>query len=295
MGEHTGIEWADATINLWWGCTKVSPACTHCYAETLAARFGQAWGPGAERVRKRGAQALALKLNRRAERTGERLRVFALSMGDWLDDEVPAGWLADLLNLVRVTPALTWMLLTKRPQLWRARLEAALAVALEGEEGLGTFVGDWLDGRAPANVWAGATIEDQARCDERLPELLAIPAAVRFASCEPLLGPVLIERDVLEAGELRWIIGGGESGRGARPTHPAWACSLRDQAKEYGAAFFWKQWGEFVVPAQAPPGVDVTHFSLERRSVDEDVVFVRVGKKEAGRLLDGREWSEVPA
>ncbi len=291
MSEHSSIEWCDATVNFWWGCTKVSPGCAHCYADTLAHRFGKdIWGAGKPREDHRaGAARLARKLDRKAGAAGRRLRVFSASMSDWLDDEVPADWLGDMLRVIAETPHLDWLLLTKRPQNWRGRLEAAASC-------VGSWVPEnWLAGNPPANVWVGTTVEDQTRADERIPRLLEIPARVRFLSCEPLLGPVVphLARNIdpecddcrgtgfySDAGpgrggseyhscecrgreRIHWVIAGGESGPGARAMHPDWARSLRDQCRAARVAFFFKQWGG-------------------------------ANKKATGRLLDGREWNEMP-
>jgi protein gp37 len=277
MAETTKIEWADATVNPWWGCTKVSPACRGCYAESLAHRWGKdVWGPGKPREDHRvGAAKLARKLERQAVAEGRRLRVFCASMADWLDDEVPAEWLADLLALIAQTPHLDWLLLSKRPHLWRDRLGDAVMFAESRAMGSGLMAYRWIEGEPPENVWVGTTVEDQQRADERIPALLAIPARVRFLSMEPLLGPVDISRFVSSrmwpAERLHWVITGGESGRNARPSHPDWFRDLRDQAQAAGVAFHFKQWGE--------------HNEFGRR----------IGKAEAGRVLDGRTWDEVPA
>jgi protein gp37 len=141
--------------------------------------------------------------------------------------------------------------------------------------GSGLMAYRWIEGEPPENVWVGTTVEDQQRADERIPALLAIPARVRFLSMEPLLGPVDISRFVSSrmwpAERLHWVITGGESGRNARPSHPDWFRDLRDQAQAAGVAFHFKQWGE--------------HNEFGRR----------IGKAEAGRVLDGRTWDEVPA
>ena len=318
MGETTKIEWCDATVSLWWGCTKVSPACANCYAETWARRWGKRlWGPGAPRERKVGAEALARKLNRQAEREGRRLRVFSASMSDWLDPEVPAEWLADLLALIGRTPHLDWLLLTKRPGLWRSRLGAVMNLmpsSLKAAQVYLKVARSWLDGEAPANVWVGTTVEDQRRADERIPALLQIPARIRFLSCEPLLGPLDLaglaggndylgdhyDRD--EEG-IDWIIAGGESGRGARPSHPDWIRSLRDQAASAGVAFFFKQWGEWAPEGQGAyvdwhPGLDDDDprwTTVEARDrLSTYALCYRAGKAAAGRLLDGRAWDELP-
>jgi protein gp37 len=346
MGETTKIEWCDATVNFWHGCTKVSPACANCYALTLSKRWGKdIWGPGKPREDHRaGAAKLARKLERQAVAEGRRLRVFCASMADWLDDEVPADWLADLLCLVAETPHLDWLLLSKRPHLWRERLDAALdacglASQCRCQErcfcDARTVARLWLDGDPPPNVWAGATVEDQERADERIPALLAIPARVRFLSMEPLLGPVDVRRylwpthwhwdakfntpeEALAAGAsaerkrqgivsadarfVDWIIAGGESGSGARPSHPDWFRSLRDQAAAAGVAFHFKQWGEYA-PEGEGPGPDPAWVDLDGKVTADRcpvppapgaVAMQRIGKARAGRLLDGREWSELP-
>jgi protein gp37 len=300
------------------------------------------WGPGRAREDHRaGARKLAMRLERQAAREGRTLRVFCASMADWLDPEVPAEWLADLLALVAETPHLTWMLLTKRPHLWRDRLAAAHVHAtggMEYESAEGSWIERWLGGKPPANVWVGTTVEDQRRADERVPALLDIPARVRFLSCEPLLGPVDLTglngvNDYLgdhydrEEEGIDWIIAGGESGHGARPMHPAWARSLRDQAQAAGVAFHFKQWGEHVpvAPVHPEPGVDVDADGCDidppslldgypesahrcvagdgsLHDIDRDGQppgdawwMARVGKAAAGRELDGRTWDEMPA
>jgi protein gp37 len=252
MGEKTKIEWCDATINLWWGCSKVSLGCLHCYADTFAHRLGKdIWGNGKPREDHReGATKLALKLDKQAKRDGRRLRVFSASMSDWLDMEVPHGWRVDLLNLIEATPHLDWLLLTKRPESWSARMhEAAYAAPLAAR---------WIGGEAPANVWVGTSAEDQQRWDERLPEIEAIPAVVRFVSAEPLLGHI-----AMRGHRPDWLVVGGESGPGARDMEAGWVKDLRDESQAVGTKFFFKQWG----------GVD---------------------KKSAGRELAGRTWDEMP-
>lgn len=282
MGEQTGIEWTDHTFNPWWGCTRVSPACEHCYAETWAARFAVGWGPKAQR--KPASEKTwrePLKWNRTAEREGRRHRVFCASMADVFEDRRDLDALrARLFDLIAVTPHLDWQLLTKRPQ-WVMQMVPE----------------SWLV-RFPRNVWIGTTVEDQRRADERIPHLLMVPAAVHFLSCEPLLGPVdLLARSLRSlprAGNarLRWVICGGESGKGARPMHPDWARSLRDQCAEVGVPFFHKQNGEWA-PAEACDGalrdsVSITHVG------DDGHEFWRIGKKAAGSLLDGVEHKAFP-
>jgi protein gp37 len=307
MSANSKIEWTDHTFNPWRGCTKVSHGCANCYAETLDKRHliekVDHWGKGAPRlVASEASWRDPVKWNRAAGlgkydylHTGVRTRrprVFCASLADWLDDDgVPIEWLARLLALIHATPNLDWLLLTKRPENWRKRMEAVAAICGDAVYGPDPWspAAMWLDGDAPANVWIGTTTEDQTRADERIPELLKIPATVRFLSCEPLLGPVeidwalphgearatiskiesellrniateMLDRDDARA-QIHWVICGGESGPKARPMHPDWARSLRDQCAAASVPFFFKQWG----------------------------------KKAAGRLLDGVEHSAFPA
>lgn len=236
MGADTKIEWTHHTFNPWWGCEKVSPGCAHCYADTFAKRVGQkVWGADAPR-RFFGDKHWAepLKWNRYAEKAGKRRRVFCASMADVFEDRTDLrDARATLFHTIGATPHLDWLLLTKRPENI-ARLWAEATA----------FPPPW------PNVWLGTTVEDQQRADERIPKLLAVPAAVRFLSVEPLLGPVDLRfhlgiaenHDDLRGG-IGWVIVGGESGPGARPMHPAWARSIRDQCRAAGVAFFFKQQG----------------------------------------------------
>lgn len=249
MGENSGIEWTTHTFNPWIGCTAVSPACDHCYAETLATtRLGVGWGPHAERRRtKPSTWNQPLAWNRKAEREGRRDRVFCASLADVFDNQVPEQWRADLWEMIAATPHLDWLLLTKRPQNIGKMLPPA-------------WKGGW------PNVWLGTTVENQAEADRRIPHLLAAPAAKRFLSMEPLLGRVDLNRishgaemwtDALSGlayygpgsapirTRIDWVIAGGESGPKARPSHPDWFRSLRGQCQAAGTAFFFKQWGEW--------------------------------------------------
>lgn len=322
MGETTEISWAHSTFNPWIGCTRVSPGCENCYAERYGARFGVAWGPGRDRRRTASENwKKPLAWNRAAQKSGGPHRVFCASLADWLDPEISPAWLADLLDLIANTQALTWMLLTKRPQLWRERIEAAAKVG-HPDPAFARALRCWLAGEAsPNNVWIGTTTEDQQRADDRIPSLCAIPARVRFLSCEPLLGRIKL--DQLEG--IHWIITGGESGPGARPMHPEWARSLLVQARRAGVAFHHKQNGEFVgCPVYPEPPNDVDEDGCELdpcRWLDEHSGFeecvlgldgcewepevdgqpppgcwymARVGRERAGRLLAGREWDAFP-
>lgn len=233
--ENSKIEWTHHTFNPWIGCAKVSPGCLNCYAETLMdTRYGRVkWGKGQPRARTgQDNWRKPRQWNKAAEGADERPRVFCASLADWLDDEVPIRWLAELLEMVHATPRLDWLLLTKRPENWRRRLEQASECF-----GPGNIVQDWLRGDAPDNVWIGTSAEDQPRWDERIPLLMNIPARVRFVSAEPLLGRI-------HMGEMRpdWLIVGGESGPGARPMEREWAEHLCQQC-DGNTAFHFKQWG----------------------------------------------------
>lgn len=271
MGTETGIEWTHHTFNPWRGCTKVSPGCQHCYAETMSRRnpavLGE-WGPQGQRaIAAESYWRLPHKWNRAAQEAGERRRVFCASLADWLEDhpELDAPR-SRLLMTIQETPHLDWLLLTKRPENWRLLLERSY-----GAGGLFPARTDaWLRGMVPSNVWIGTSVEDQATADERIPLLLDIPARVRFLSCEPLLGPVelgllgTVPKDIsaqytLTHQMIHWIIAGGESGPHARPMHPQWARSLRDQCQQYGVPFFFKQWGEWV------PVTEIADFDWAKR------------------------------
>lgn len=262
--ENSKIQWTDHTFNPWIGCAKVSPGCAHCYAETLMdKRWGKVtWGKGAPRLRTRAEYwKQPLKWNRQAVPVGQnhplypikRPRVFCASLADWLDDEVPIAWLADLLKLIHDTPNLDWLLLTKRPENWSGRLHEAMRKIHDGTD---DFISSWLDGDPPINVWPGVSVESQKYANERIPELIKIPAAIRFLSCEPLLESVCVDAALpgtytadfatKHGSDIHWVICGGESGDGARPFRVDWARSLRNQCAG-ASAFFMKQLGANVV------------------------------------------------
>lgn len=302
MGRETGIGWTHHTFNPWRGCTKVSPGCAHCYAEVLSKRnpkvLGE-WGPGGQRaIAAEVYWDQPLKWDRAAKAAGERRRVFCMSLGDVMEDRPELRpHRARLFALIQKCRNLDWLLLTKRPENFSCFLPWA-------------FAGDAV--RRPGvvwpQIWLGVSVEDQQRADERIPLLLKMPATIRFLSCEPLLGPIDLRRylprrmalselpgSALNDGAtegrtpgIDWVIAGGESGAGARPMHPDWARSLRDQCQAAGVPYFFKQWGEW-----EPIGADkaATHIRIWP---GRDEVSLQIGKKAAGRLLDGREWSEFP-
>lgn len=244
MGEGTGISWATDTVNFWAGCTKVSEACAHCYAERDTARRGFVkWGPGAPRRLVKNARPNALRWNAEAERTGVDRRVFAMSWADWLDHEVAPEWLADFLMLIEETPSLTWLLLSKRLEGWRERLIDACRASPALDQST-TMARRWIEGEPPHNVWLGTTVENQERADERIPLLLDTPARLRFLSMEPLLGRV-DGADILIHGAhgdgIRWVITGGESGAGWRPMDLDHVREIRDACADMAIPFHHKQ------------------------------------------------------
>jgi protein gp37 len=248
---NSKIEWCDHTFNPWVGCTKISPACDHCYAEGWAKRTGGAalWQGERRRTSVQNWRQ-PLKWDRAAASAGVRAKVFCASLADVFDNQVPQEWRTDLWALIRSTPHLDWLLLTKRPQ----NIEKFVPF-------------DWPD-TGYQNVWLGTTVENQAEADRRIPHLLSVPARVRFLSCEPLLGSIefsdvsrrsdaarMLGKPALSG--IHWVIAGGESGPGARPMHPAWARSLRDQCKAASVAFFMKQMGGVRKSAMPPIPQDI--------------------------------------
>jgi protein gp37 len=277
MAEVTKIEWASSTWDPWRGCTKVSPGCKNCYAEALAVRnpavFG-GWGPGAPRVESKSWEQPKAWNRKSAQRrkehehrwdgtlreafkpesippAPERPKVFP-SKCDWLDPEASTFLLGQFLHLIMDTQDLLWLLLTKRPGLFRTRLAEVLADKVNGPKWPAwDFVDGWLNGHAPRNVWIGTSVEDQQRAEERIPSLVEIPAAVRFLSVEPLLEPVNLPYAFFDGGEsfgrfpgVDWVIIGGESGQDARPCHIEWIRSLVQDCRTAGVKCLVKQLGK---------------------------------------------------
>lgn len=349
MADNTKIEWADATVNAVNGCSLVSPGCTNCYAMRLAGtrmknhptragltidtKAGPVWNG---KVRLNEA-ALLQPLSWKRPR-----RIFWNAHGDLFHPNMPYYWIDKVFAVCAMTPQHTHMILTKRSarmrgymtDLMRAARIVPGAIATIPQIGRDVMIAtaDW----PLPNVWLGVSVEDQARSDKRIPDLLATPAAVRFLSCEPLLGPVdltevcnghyfqnpltgrrwhdapegVASANDMAGARINWVIVGGESGPGARPMHPDWVRDLRDQCNDAGVAFHFKQWGEFAPGEIAGEYLDpnkrakgLLYFDgrwrecwseVEGHRDDEPDVY-RVGKKQAGRLLDGVEHSEFPA
>jgi protein gp37 len=367
---ETAIEWTQRTWNPIVGCSLESPGCTNCYAMKMAGRLEAMGVPayqGTTMKAKTGfvwtgkisvQESVMLEPLRRKKPT----TYFVNSMSDLFHPDVPDEVIDRVFAVMALCPQHTFQVLTKRSARMRAYLSG---------EWFGFRIRNAMQELHPQpiiemvsplpNVWLGVSVEDQKRADERIPDLLATPAAVRFLSMEPLLGPVDLESAwhgenaldsecwgdcawcakgypplhncsagrqsdaVLDKGRsgLDWVIAGGESGPGARPMHPDWARSLRDQCAEAGVPFFFKQWGDWrewddgsgipepeevendsetadAIYASAIRPAFISHdgrvFSRRKLPVDEPCRLVeRVGKKRAGRLLDGVEHNGMPS
>jgi len=304
MGK-TAIEWADVVWNPVTGCSQISKGCKNCYAKALHDMRHQAYLEGKKVPTTYLTKFEDVKLH------PERLempyhwkkarRVFVNSMSDLFHPDVPKNFIDNVFAVMALNERHTFMVLTKRPE---RMLE---------------FVSNYPTSNGPIpNIWLGVSVENQKAADERIPLLLQTPAAVRFVSCEPLLGRVDLNvgvcpicggcgetagsywqddgMDTCDAcggsgnavNKIDWVICGGESGIGARVMHPDWARSLRDQCVETGTPFFFKQWGEWLPDDQIDP--------TNRRDpmFETHMTWVRVGKRAAGRVLDGRTWDERP-
>jgi len=362
MSASTKIEWCDSTFNPWMGCTKVSPACDHCYAERDTSRFKTVvWGAGQERKRTSESNwKLPIKWNAEpfyqcecgwrghdASTAGTALtdgmpscpvcdslnlkearrRVFCASLADVFDNEVPGLWRQHLMSLVADTPNLDWLFLTKR-------IGNVPRMLHEASQHDGRLMNADDSYRPQKNLWIGATICNQQEADRDIPKLLQVPAAVRFLSIEPLLGKIDLtwcrgepfndsfgnQRhhafNALASRGIHWIIVGGESGPAARPMHPQWVRDLRDQCAAAGVPFLFKQWGEWVdgnnvsKEAESKIWFDKGRTVSDMRDLDLLRDFtpayppgkpyfgcsyvIRVGKKAAGRLLDGLTHDGYP-
>lgn len=309
---RTSIEWTDVVWNPVRGCSRVSLGCVNCYAERIAARFsdeGQPFQLFADRARSgskwTGNVALIEEKLMEPLRWRDPRRVFVNSMSDLFHEKLSDIAIDRIWEVMLACPQHTFQILTKRAE--------RMMEYLSGE----TAGGRAHHHNPPGWIWLGVSVENQQVAEERIPHLLASPAAVRFLSCEPLLGPIdlrAIPRCLNDnkptqkqidspqglhyvrrgAPGIDWVIVGGESGPGARPVHIDWVRSLRDQCVEAGVSFFFKQWGEYA-PEKcrfcADP--DGPHSSLRDCTCGAEKM-ARVGKKAAGRSLDGDEWSEFP-
>ncbi|AHG24379.1 hypothetical protein PBI_MICHELLEMYBELL_58 [Mycobacterium phage MichelleMyBell] len=342
MSDNTGIEWCDSTWNVVVGCDKVSPGCDHCYAIRTAHRMqanpnpkvsepysgteiGGEWTGRVNLV----ADRLDMPLRWRKPR-----KIFVNAQSDLFHDQVPDEYIAKVFAIMALAPQHTFQVLTKRHGRMRALLRSErFQLQVEAEQ-----YRQRPDGRPTTrdwplrNVWAGVSTENQKWADIRIPALLDTPAAVRFISAEPLLGPIDLLGDTGNPGPaivrtgvqlhpdgpwgpaeydhddqigIDWVIVGGESGPGARPMHPDWARTLRDQCTVAGVPFLFKQWGAFRPIDHGCIECATLYVEREtgRTATDDDMWNVtgghwwgveRVGKKRAGRELDGRTWDEYP-
>lgn len=303
--DGTGISWADMTFNPWIGCQKVGPPCDNCYAEDLFGTEGSrlkrvVWGPEGERLMTSPANWLKpLRWQKIAMAADWYFDVFSASLADWADNKAPAGAREQLAIVIRRTPNLRWMLLTKRI----GNVEAMLLEMFP--EGV------------PPNVALGITVALQGEADRDIPRAIAAKKKLGirrlFLSMEPLLGLVQLKPEWLEHIDL--VIVGGESGEKARPMHPKWAESLLEQCLAAGVRFHFKQWGEFRSWVPGDGSVEIRHVFAEDGLWGDQPAYVRVpdethslgyrikvradtrpvsrvGTKKAGRILAGREWQD---
>jgi protein gp37 len=338
MGDNSNIEWTDATWNPVVGCSIVSPGCTNCYAMKFAgnrldgnpkaphyagttqkSKAGPVWS---------GRLALAPEHILTAPLKWKKPRkIFVNSMGDLFHEDCQDEWILDVLTVMAIARQHTYQVLTKRADRMRE--------FMSNPDLLQEIMVNWwsfdggmrgVDAWPLPNVWLGVSAEDQKRADERIPHLLETPAAVRFISAEPLLGPIdlftinrtpplgsmsAIPSDGENFTSLDWVIVGGESGPDARPMHPDWARSLRDQCADAGVPFFMKQWGEWAPGECGKHPMTRTektaewfnyswHFgsvspaTSEGMHIDDEPELYRFGKSRSFRLLDGREHNGMP-
>jgi protein gp37 len=320
----TKIEWCEETWNPITGCTPISEGCQNCYAKRMANRLRGRCGYPADEPFK-----VTLHKDRLEEplRWKKPRRVFVGSMGDLFHEDVPDEFIYEIWDVMVQSKQHTFLVLTKRPDRMKSFIEKVMCNRMGyaltfGGTPEGKKARKWAQ-KPVQNVWLGVTAENQRRADERIPILLQIPAAVRFVSVEPMLGPVdLTQIDIggnvwinsltgdcksyhpyggmwkinESKNKLDWVICGGETGPGARPMHPEWARSLRDQCQAAGTPFFFKQWGKYISISQMPEDTyrawDIHHGTEVGWEHDKPVW--KVGKKFAGRLLDGREHNEYP-
>jgi protein gp37 len=352
---ETSIEWTDKTWNPTRGCKRVSPGCKNCYAERMAMRFS---GPGMP------YEGLVHMTSQGPKWTGivrevpsmldaplhwkKPQRIFVDSMSDLFEEQVSDEFIDKVFAVMALCSRHTFQALTKRADRMQRYMSApGLRVRIQNVvDDMEAWDGGFIprDQSAPVikqwplpNVWLGVSVEDQERADERIPMLLETPAAVRFISAEPLLGPVDLRFHIYSEptgnfrthgakrqfesarpadGGLHWVIAGGESGPGARPAHPDWHRGLRDQCAAAGLPFLFKQWGNWLPGdhfsaelSEADAALDESKFrsanlwdttssnwSFDPDPIEHDeTTMFNVGKKAAGRLLDGRTWDGLPS
>lgn len=308
MPDKTSIEWTEASWNPVRGCSRIKPECVNCYAEVQAARIqrmdrgrglpvgqgsydgllahGGQWNGKIRGVPHLLDQPLRWKRPR---------RIFVNSMSDLFHENVDDYFIRQVFDVMAQAKHHTFQILTKRPERMRDLLSLWDRIGITGNH---------FQGHPLPNVWLGVSAGTQESVEEFTPLLLQTPAFVRWLSAEPLIGRInfsgmYVDRHGIRKNMLKlldWVVVGGESGSAARPMHPDWPRLLRDQCKAAGVPYFFKQWGEWspgVAPA-APENADFATFYSKGFRFDDGQWMDRVGKRESGRLLDGREWNEYP-
>lgn len=342
MGDNTKIEWADATWNPITGCSVVSAGCTNCYAMQLAgtrlrnhpSRAGLTRVSGDRHVWTGEVRLNEQWLDQPLQWQKPR-RIFVCAHGDLFHENVPDEWIDQVFAVMASCPQHTFQLLTKRAARMReyfgqdrddaigwaamemyerndgTQHDLGRAMTLCHPQGYGGFNSHMQPKWPLPNVWIGVSVEDQAAADERIPLLMDTPAAVRWLSIEPMLGPVNLrltrppamgdvthpdepyERVITKAGiNLHWVVVGGESGRNGRPMHPDWVRSMRDQCAEAGVPLLLKQWGEWAPNCLCDTAK--AHPTIPRPEPGKPGVMFRCGKKRAGRSLDDKIYDEYP-
>lgn len=320
----TGIEWTEETWNPIVGCSKVSEGCKHCYAITMANRLahipatvelymdtvtvGANGMPNWTGVVKVSENAMDKPL-----RTKKPTMWFVNSMSDLFHDSVPFSVIDKIFAVMGICQQHTFQILTKRPERmleyfnykdkdWKNEgMQGDERIRYQAWHTFGAKI-EFDNWKWPLpNVWLGVSVENQKCADERVPLLLQVPAAVRFLSCEPLLGAVDLNELIVD---IDWLICGGESGTGSRPMHPEWVRSLRNQCESVGVPFFFKQWGDWMSKGKPADEEDVMPLGKKEQWLNlaggmgfhgEEVYrMMRVGKGSAGKKIDGKEWVEMP-
>lgn len=339
MADHTHIEWTDATWNIVTGCSLVSPGCTNCYAMKLAGtRLRDHWSRADLTIDSKAGPVWNGQVRFNAQWLDQPLRwakprkIFVAAHGDLFHDGVAMHWLDQIFAVMALCPQHVFQVLTKRPE-WMQQYVSGFGDAEHGpawrtrgrvQQAMRQIDPDTSLYQWPLpNVWLGVSVEDQVRADERIPVLLDTPAAVRWISAEPLLGPVDLTTIQVHGGDceiyplkgttdcinaegephpdvpaLDWVVAGGESGPGARPMHPGWARALRDQCAAAGTPFLFKQWGDYLPQDQTDAsGLQWVVGHSDPRNHDwepQGFASIRIGKKAAGRRLDGVQHDGYP-
>jgi protein gp37 len=285
MSTNTRIEWADATWSPITGCTPISEGCEHCYAARMAKRLAGRFGYPKDEPFK---PTFHLEKLDEPQKWKKPKRIFVCSMGDLFHETIESKYVHFILHACELNPQHIYIFPTKRP---KKMLE---------------IMSHWNPERRFPNWWLGVTAENQRTADERIPVLLQIPAAVRFVSVEPMLEPISFKQWLLDVEqydsrtpwkpEIDWVICGGETGPGARPMHPDWVRSLRDQCQVSNVPFFFKGWGDWEHESMADftssPGAALSSRNATYHIWGGGTRSYHIGKKHSGRLLDGVEWNQ---